>query len=152
MNKDRINEYCDKAIQNATRIKSITTELETFFTEHFPDSRYDMLLNGNLQKSPYLIIQLYFKDNYIRLCTLKKNTQFKFEYLYYNRMWDMYGTEDYRKFITVSNEFYNLYYKNLKLEDVKKLCLDFGKDMEMKECTLLMQQKIKEYKINKDFK
>jgi hypothetical protein len=30
--------------------------------------------------------------------------------------------------------------------------LDFGKDMEMKECTLLMQQKIKEYKIAKDFK
>ena len=67
-------------------------------------------------------------------------------------MYDKYGTEDYRKFITVSNEFYNLYYKNLKLEEVKKLCLDFGKDMEMKECTLLMQQKIKEYKINKDFK
>ena len=147
----KINEYCDKAIQNATRIKSITAELETFFTEHFPDSRCDMRLLGNLQNSPYLIIQLNFKENYIRLSTLKKNTQFKFMYLY-SIMYDKYGTEDYRKFITVSNEFYNLYYKNLKLEEVKKLCLDFGKDMEMKECTLLMQQKIKEYKINKDFK
>jgi len=151
MNKDKITEYCDKAIQNATRIKSITAELEAFFTEHFPDSRCDMTLKGNLQNSPYLIIQLNFKENYIRLSTLKKNTQFKFEYLY-SRMYDKYGTDDYRKFITVANEFYSLYYKNLKLEDVKKLCLDFGKDMELKECTLLMQQKIKEYKINKDFK
>lgn len=58
MNKDKINEYCDKAIQNATRIKSISTELETFFTEHFPDSRCDMNLKGNLQNSPYLDVFL----------------------------------------------------------------------------------------------
>lgn len=67
-------------------------------------------------------------------------------------MFDKYGTEDYRNYLPVANEFYSLYNKKLTLEDVKKLCLSFGKDMEMKECTLLMQQKIKEYKINKDFK
>jgi hypothetical protein len=151
MNTDQINKYCDKAFQNATRIKSITTELETFFTEHFPDSKCDMYLKGNLQNSPYLDIFLYFKDNYIRLSTLKKNSQFKFEYLY-TKMFDKYGTDDYRKFLAVANEFYTLYHKKLTLDDAKKLCLDFGKDMELKECTLLMQQKIKEYKINKDFK
>lgn len=151
MNTNKINEYCDKAIQNATRIKSISTELETFFTEHFPDSRCDMNLKGNLQNSPYLEVFLYFKDNYIRLSTLKKNTLYKFEYLY-SRMFDKYGTEDYRNYLPVANEFYNLYNKKLTLEDVKKLCLSFGKDMELKECTLLMHQKIKEYKINKDFK
>ena len=151
MNTDLINKYCDKAIQNATRIKSITAELDTFFTEQFPDSRCEITLKGNLQNSPYLSIQIYFKETRISLTTLKKNSRFKFEYLY-NRMYDKYGTEDYRNFSTVANEFYSLYYNNLKLEDVKKLCLDFGKDMEMKECSLLMQQKIKEYKINKDFK
>ena len=151
MNKDKITEYCDKAIQNATRIKSITAELEAFFTEHFPDSRCDMTLKGNLQNSPYLEIYLYFKDNYIRLTTLKKNTQFNFEYIF-NRIWDMYGTDDYNNFHIVAKEFYALYNKKLTLEEIKKLCLDFGKDMELKECTLLMQQKIKEYKINKDFK
>lgn len=151
MNTDKINKYCDKAIQNATRIKSITTELDTFFTENFPDSKCEMGLRGNLQNSPYLIIFLYFKDSYIRLTTLKNNTQFKFEYLY-NNMWDKYGTDEYKNFHPVANEFYSLYNKKLTLDEVKKLCLSFGKDIEMKECTLLMQQKIKEYKINKDFK
>ena len=148
---NRINEYCDKAIQNATRIKSIANELEQLFKEHFPDSRCDMILKGNLQNSPYLEINLYFKDNFIRLTTSKKNTQFKFEYLYV-RMYDKYGTEEYRNWITVARDFHSFYNKKLTLEDAKKLCLDFGKDMELKECALLMQQKIKEYKINKVFK
>ena len=67
-------------------------------------------------------------------------------------MYDKYGTEEYRNWITVARDFHSFYNKKLTLEDAKKLCLDFGKDMELKECALLMQQKIKEYKINKVFK
>ena len=151
MNTDLINKYCDKAITNATNIKVLVDELSKFIDVNFPNMKDSWIhLNGNLQNSPTVDIGIVMDGYRIRINTVKHNTRFKFEYSF-DMECNYWGTDEYREFRPVALEFYSLY-KDLTMEQVKKLCLEFNKSMHIKEVSLLMKQKIKEYRIAKDFK
>ena len=151
MNTDLINKYCDKAITNATNIKLLVDELAKFIDVNFSNMKDNWFhLNGNLQNSPTVDIGIMMDGYRIRMKTVKHNTRFNFEYSFDIER-DYWGSDEYREFRTISHEFYSLY-KDLTIEEVKKLCLDFNKPMHIKELSLLMKQKIKEYRISKDFK
>lgn len=151
MNTSLITKYCDKAITNATNIKLLVDELSKFIEVNFPDAKDVWFqLNGNLQNSPTVCIGIIMDGYRILLNTVKKNTRFKFDYQF-DMESNYWGTDEYREYRPIAYEFYNLY-KDLTIDEVKKLCLDFNKPMHIKEVTLLMKQKIKEYKIAKDFK
>lgn len=151
MNTDQINKYCDKAITNATNIKLLVDELSKFIDVNFSNVKDSWItLNGNLQNSPTVDIGIVMDGYRIRLKTVKHNTRFNFEYSM-DMEYNYWGSDEYREYRPISNEFYSLY-KDLTIEEVKKLCLDFNKPMKLKEVSLLMKQKIKEYRIAKDFK
>ena len=151
MNTDQINKYCDKAITNATNIKLLVDELTKFIEVNFPNMKDNWFqLNGNLQNSPTVSIVIVMDGYRILLNSVKHNTRFKFDYQF-DMECNYWGTDEYREYRPIAVEFYSLY-KDLTIEQVKKLCLDFNKPMHIKEVSLLMKQKIKEYKIAKDFK
>lgn len=151
MNTDQINKYCDKAITNATNIKLLVDDLSKFIEVNFPDAKDVWFnLNGNLQNSPTVCIGICMDGYRILLNTVKKNTRFKFDYQF-DMECNYWRSDEYREYRSVAVEFYSLY-KDLTIDEVKKLCLDFNKPMHIKEVTLLMKQKIKEHRIAKDFK
>lgn len=146
MNTDLINAYCEKAIQNATRIKDLTAQIKSFVDVNFPHLNNNISLTGDMTKQAKIEVYIHLNDLFsVYIRTVKNNTLFNF--MLNTNTWNELSQD----YIT-TNRIYKNITKCLSFDIVKQLCIDFSHVNSYKECTLLMKQKVKEFELKKDFK
>lgn len=148
--EERIKKLCDTAITNAQNIKIAVDKLATLQSAGQFDC-FDIV--GNLQNKPRLECKIRFYntggyDASIKIGTVKNNTRYSF---YYNPAYSAPGIANVPDWWNIQKEFESKC-KNLTFEQLQKLVTKFSKWMEVSETAKMMQEYIKEAKLEKDFK
>lgn len=150
--EERIKSLCDNAITNAKNIKDAVDKLATLKIGGEFDC-FDII--GNLQNKPRLECKIRFNsssyggyDAVVKIGTVKNNTRYSF---YYTPAYSCTGTKNVPEWWKIQKDFESVC-KNLTFEQLQKLVIKFDKWMEISEASKLMQEYIKEAKLEKDFK
>lgn len=145
MKTDHIIQCCEKAIRNATNIKRMAEDLDQFLTDNFHNIY--LRLNGNMQCSPSIEVIIAMENYRLKIKSVKNGTRLNLEF----QNNTIITSEEYRTYQPIKKEFDELY-KNITIDECKKVCLEFKEKMLFNEFMLLMKQLIKVKKMEKDFK
>ena len=145
MKTDLIIQCCEKAIRNATNIKRMAEDLDQFLTDNF--HYISLRLNGNMQCSPSIEAIIAMENYRLKIKSVKNGTRLNFEF----QNNTIITSEEYSAYQPIKKEFDELY-KNITIDECKKVCLEFKEKMLFNEFMLLMKQLIKVKKMKKDFK
>lgn len=145
MKTDLIIQCCEKAIRNATNIKRMAEDLDQFLTDNFHNIY--LRLNGNMQCSPSIEVIIAMENYRLKIKSVKNGTRLNLEF----QNNTIITSEEYRTYQPIKKEFNELY-KNITIDECKKVCLEFKEKMLFNEFMLLMKQLIKVKKMEKDFK
>lgn len=145
MKTDLIIQCCEKAIRNATNIKQMAEDLDQFLTDNFHNIY--LRLNGNMQCSPSIEVIIAMENYRLKIKSVKNGTRLNLEF----QNNTIITSEEYRTYQPIKKEFDELY-KNITIDECKKVCLEFKEKMLFNEFMLLMKQLIKVKKMEKDFK
>jgi hypothetical protein len=120
-------------------------DLDQFLTDNFHNVY--LRLNGNMQCSPSIEVIIVMENYRLKIKSVKNGTRLNFEFQNNN----IITSDEYRTYQPIKKEFDELY-KNITIDECKKVCLEFKEKMLFNEIMLLMKQLIKVKKMEKDFK